>query len=102
MTIQIWGFADALRRSVELPAIPFGPLHSFAKRIWRKGLTLIAGAIALAVGLLVSDVPYSVARAICTGVAAANTNNYSYYLHVVRHSRSWNLLEGFGHRTAFA
>jgi hypothetical protein len=62
-------------------------LARYGKRGWCKGLTLIAGAIALGIGLLVSEIPYSVARAICTGVAAANTNNYSCYLHVVRHSR---------------
>ena len=77
-----------------------GPFYFFAGRVWRKGLTLIAGAIAIAVGLVVSDVPYSVARAICSGFAAANITNYSYYLHVIRHSRSWNFLEGFGPRTA--
>jgi hypothetical protein len=77
------------------------PATSTTCRTWRKGLTLIAGAIALAVGLVVSDVPYSVARAICSGFAAANTTaNVSYYLHVIRHSRSWNFLEGFGRLAA--
>jgi hypothetical protein len=71
-----------------------GPFYLLA--VWRKGLTLIAGVIAIAVGLVVSDVPYSIARAICSGFAAANITNYSYYLHVIRHSRSWNFREGFG------
>jgi hypothetical protein len=86
--------------SSNLPAFLFGPFSVLAKRMWRRGLTLIAGAVAIAVGLVVSDVPYSVARAICSGIAAANITNYSYYLHVVRHIRSWHFLEGFGRRTA--
>lgn len=77
-----------------------GPFYFFARRMWRKGVTLIAAAIAIAVGLFVSDVPYSVARAICSGFAAANITNYSYYLHVIRHSRSWNFQEGLRRRTA--
>jgi Protein of unknown function (DUF2628) len=78
-------------------------LHFFAKGMWRKGLSPLAVVIAIGVVLTISDVPYSVARAISTGFAAANMTvaNYAYYLHVIRHSRSWNFLEGFRSRAQY-
>jgi hypothetical protein len=72
------------------------------KGMWRKGLTLLAVAIAIPVTLVVSDVSYLLARSIWTGFASANVTNYGFYLHVVRHGRSWNFLEGISRRTQYA
>jgi multidrug transporter EmrE-like cation transporter len=70
--------------------------------MWRICLTLLAVVIAIPVTLVVHDVAYSLARSIWTGFASANVTNYGFYLHVVKHTRSWNFLEGIGRRTQYA
>jgi multidrug transporter EmrE-like cation transporter len=70
--------------------------------MWRTCLTLLAVVIAIPVTLVVHDVAYSLARSIWTGFASANVTNYGFYLHVVKHTRSWNFLEGIGRRTQYA
>jgi hypothetical protein len=93
-------FGTKVRIGSNILAFLFGPLYFFAKGMWRKGLTLLAAAITIAVVTVVIDVPDSIARAVGLGfaAAAATTANYAYYLHVVKHSRSWNLWEGFSRR----
>jgi hypothetical protein len=62
-----------------------------------RGLAVLAAAVALAGVAAVSDVPYTLARAAFTGFAAANMSaNYGYFLHVIRHGRSWHLRAGLG------
>ena len=97
---KVLPFGTKVRIGNNILAFLFGPLYFFAKGMWRKGLTLLAAAITIAVVTLVIDVPDSIARAVGIGfaAAAATTANYAYYLHVVKHSRSWNLWEGFGRR----
>jgi hypothetical protein len=68
----------------------------------RTCVTLLAVVIAIPVTLVVHDVAYSLARSIWTGFASANVTNYGFYLHVVKHTRSWNFLEGIGRRTQYA
>jgi multidrug transporter EmrE-like cation transporter len=70
--------------------------------MWRTCLTLLAVVIAIPVTLVVHDVAYSLARSIWTGFASANVTNYGFYLHVVKHTCSWNFLEGIGRRTQYA
>jgi hypothetical protein len=97
---KVLPFGTKVRIGSNILAFLFGPLYFFAKGMWRKGLTLLAAAITIAVVTIVIDVPDSIARAIGLGfaAAAATTANYAYYLHVVKHSRSWNLWEGFSRR----
>jgi hypothetical protein len=74
-------------------------------RVQRHGAHLrylVAVVIAIPVTLVVHDVAYSLARSIWTGFASANVTNYGFYLHVVKHTRSWNFLEGIGRRTQYA
>ncbi|MDV3305626.1 DUF2628 domain-containing protein [Mycobacterium avium subsp. hominissuis] len=84
-------------------AFLFGPLYFFAKGMWRKGITLLTVAAAVAVVTVVIDMPDSLARAIDIGFAALamTVANYAYYLHVAKQSQSWNFAEGFlpAHRT---
>jgi multidrug transporter EmrE-like cation transporter len=68
----------------------------------RTCVTLLAVVIAIPVTLVVHDVAYSLARSIWTGFGSANVTNYGFYLHVVKHTRSWNFLEGIGRRTQYA
>lgn len=70
--------------------------------VWRKGLTLLVVVIAIPVALVVSHVGYSLARSIWTGFASANVTNYGFYLHVVKHTRCWNFLEGISRRAQYA
>lgn len=70
--------------------------------MWRTCLTVLAVVIAIPLTLGVSDVAYSLARSIWTGFASANVTNYGFYLHVVKHTRSWNFLEGISRRTQYA
>jgi hypothetical protein len=100
--IDVSSNAPALRIGNNTPAFVLGAGYFFVKDMWRKGLALLAAALAIAVAIVVSDVPLSVARAIGTGYAAANITNHTYFLHVIRHGRSWNFLEGFGRRTTYA
>lgn len=65
-----------------------------------RGPGLIGGllgfAAATALVLAVGDVSYAVARAVYSGIAAANTTNYTYCVHLIRHGRSWNFRQGIG------
>ena len=65
-----------------------------------RSVSLLAAAIAIAVTVVVGEVPYSIARTVCSGFAAANMSvaNYGYYLQVIRHGRFWNFAEGFSSR----
>ncbi|MGO8772573.1 hypothetical protein [Mycobacterium sp.] len=69
----------------------------------RKGLGLLGFVVAAALMLVVSDMPYAVVRALHSGIAAAHdTTNYGYCVHLIRHGRSWDLLQGIGRRAEFA
>lgn len=91
-----------LRISSNILAFLFFPFYFFVKGMWRKGLGWVAVAVVLATLGVTLDVSDPVARAIGIGLAAGamTTANYAYYLHVVKGSRSWNILEGFGRRAA--
>jgi hypothetical protein len=93
-------FGTKVRINSNIPAFLFGPFYFFAKGMWRKGLTLLAAVVATAIVMVIVDAPDPLARAVGFGFATAvmTTANYAYYLHVVRRSRSWNPLEGFGRR----
>lgn len=96
------GFFDRIRVNQNFLAFLFGPFYFFVKGMWRKGLTLLVVAVAVAAVMVAIDVPDSIGRAAGMGVAAVAmiTANYAYYLHIVGHSRSWNVFEGFGRRSA--
>jgi hypothetical protein len=61
-----------------------------------RSVSLLAATVAFAVAVVASDVPYSIARTVCSGFAAANVSvaNVGFYLHVVRHGRFWSFTEG--------
>ncbi|WP_083187769.1 DUF2628 domain-containing protein, partial [Mycobacterium timonense] len=93
-------FGARVRLTSNAMAFLFGPLYFIAKGMWRKGLTLLAVAGAVAVVTVAIDMPDSLARAIGLGFAglAMTIANHAYYLHVAKHSQSWNFLEGFNRR----
>ncbi|BBZ15165.1 DUF2628 domain-containing protein [Mycobacterium branderi] len=95
-------FGARFRLTGNFPAFLFGPFYFMAKGMWRKGITLLAAAIALAAAMVVLPVPDSIARpvGVAFAVAVMLTANYAYYLHVVKRSRSWNPLEGWSGRRA--
>ncbi|BCI51621.1 hypothetical protein NIIDNTM18_08990 [Mycolicibacterium litorale] len=87
LTVNIWGFL-------------FGPIYFFVKGMWRKGLALLALAVALAAVVFSLDAPELLDRvaSLIVPALAMTTANYAYYLHVVRGRRSWNPFEGLGRR----
>ncbi len=91
-----------LRINTNFLAFLFFPFYFFVKGMWRKGLVWAAVAATLAAFGVALDVSDQIARAIGIGLAggAMATANYAYYLHAVKGSRSWNVLEGFGRRSA--
>lgn len=93
-------FGAKMRLNANLWAFLFGPIYFFVKGIWRKGLSLSALAITLAVIVLGLGAPDFVDRAasLVVPALAMTTANYAYYLHIVRGSRSWNPFEGLGRR----
>ncbi|OHV00684.1 DUF2628 domain-containing protein [Mycobacterium talmoniae] len=97
-------FGTRMRLNSNFLAFLFGPFYFFAKGMWRKGVSLLVAAIAVGVVMTVLDVPDGIDRGVAAGFGAAAmvTANYAYYLHVVQHSRSWNLFEGFSRRAARA
>lgn len=94
-------FGDKMRLNTNIWGFLFGPFYFFVKGMWRKGLVLLALAIALAVTFMaVVDAPGIIIRAagLVVPALAMTTANYAYYLHVVKGSQSWNVFEGFGRR----
>lgn len=93
---------DRLRITSNFWAFLFFPFYFFVKGIWRKGLVWAGAAVALAAVGMSLGVSDQMAQAIGIGLAAGamTTANYSYYLHVVKNSQSWNVFEGFGRRSA--
>ncbi|MCV7284557.1 DUF2628 domain-containing protein [Mycolicibacterium wolinskyi] len=93
-------FGTKLRLTSNVLAFLFGPIYFFVKGMWRKGLTLLAVAVSVAVAMVFLNVPDSIGRAVGIGVAALamSTANYAYYLHIVKNSQSWNPFEGFGRK----
>jgi hypothetical protein len=94
-------FGKKMRLNANIWGFLFGPFYFFVKGMWRKGLVLLALAIALAATfIVVVDAPDAIARAASFVVPALamTTANYAYYLHVVKGSRSWNVFEGLGRR----
>ncbi len=67
-------------------------MRSYRADVLGRALGLLGVAAAAVVVLIVSDVPYTIARALYTGLAA-NTN-YGYVVDLLRHGRSWNFREG--------
>lgn len=92
-------FGERLRLNSNILAFIFGPFYFFAKRMWRKGFTLLIAELA-AVALKLLSVPDAIVRPVGFAVSAMAllTANYAYYLHVRRGSTSWNPFEGFGTR----
>ncbi len=70
--------------------------------MWRKTLTLLVLVIAIPVTLVVGDVAYAYARSVWTEFASASVFNHGFCMAVVRHARSWNLLEGISPCTRYA
>ncbi|OBY33554.1 DUF2628 domain-containing protein [Mycolicibacter kumamotonensis] len=100
--IRALPWRDRIRINSNFWAFVFFPFYFFVKGMWRKGLTWAAVAVALATVGVTLDLSDQIARAVGIGLAAAamTTANYAYYLHVVKGSQSWNVLEGFGRRSA--
>jgi Protein of unknown function (DUF2628) len=94
-------FGRKFRINSNVLAFLFGPIYFFVKGMWRKGLTLLGAALALAFVMFAIDAPDTVIRIanLIVPAMAMTIANYAYYLHVVRHSESWNPFEGFGRRT---
>ncbi|MEB3035057.1 DUF2628 domain-containing protein [[Mycobacterium] nativiensis] len=94
-------FGTRMRITSNFLALFFFPFYFFVKGMWRKGVVWIGVAVALAALGVALDVSDGVGRAIGIGLAAGamTTANYGYYLHVVKGSRSWNILEGFARRS---
>lgn len=94
-------FWEKGRINTNVLAFLFSPFYFFVKGMWRKGLTLvlIAAALALVFGFLL-EVPPAVetGASLAMPALAMTTANYAYYLHLVKHSQSWNPFEGFGKR----
>lgn len=93
---------DRIRINSNVLAFLFFPIYFFVKGMWRKGVVWAAVTITLGAFGVALDVSDQIARAIGIGLAAGamTTANYAYYLHAVKGSRSWNVLEGFGRRSA--
>ena len=93
-------FGTKLRLGPNFLAFLFGPIYFFVKGMWRKGLTLLGIGLVVSVVVIVLNVSDGVVRGagLVMAALAMTTANYAYYLHVVRHSQSWNLLEGFGRK----
>lgn len=91
-----------MRITANLLAFVFFPFYYFVKGMWRKGLVWVGVVIACAAVGIALGASDQIARAIGIGLAAGSmtTANYAYYLHAVKGSRSWNILEGFGRRPA--
>lgn len=91
-------FLDKARLTVNIWAFLFGPVYFFVKGMWRKGLILLAVAVALVVVLIALDAPDNISRgaALIVPAFALTTANYAYYLHAVKGSQSWNIFQGFG------
>lgn len=94
-------FWEKQRINTNVLAFLFAPFYFFVKGMWRKGLTLVGLAFALALLMVyVLDLPNTLQTAGSFVVPAVSmvTANYAYYLHRVHHSQSWNPFEGFGRR----
>lgn len=93
-------FGTKLRISSNFLAFVFGPIYFFVKGMWRKALTLLGIGLVVSVLVFVLNVSDGMVRGagIVVAALAMTTANFAYYLHVVRHSRSWNLFEGFGRK----
>ena len=91
-------FGTRLRINSNFPAFLFGPFYFFFKGMWRKATTLLGAAMAAGAVLESANITSGLATGVATsiGAAAMLSANYAYYLHVTRHSRSWNPFEGFG------
>ncbi|MEB3050425.1 DUF2628 domain-containing protein [Mycolicibacter sp. MYC123] len=100
--IKALGWRARIRITSNFLAFVFFPFYFFVKGMWRKGLVWIAVVIACAAVGIALDVSDQIARAIGIGIAGGSmsTANFAYYLHAVKGSRSWNVLEGFGRRSA--
>ena len=95
-------FGEKLRLNANLPAFLFGPLY---KGMWRKGVTLLIAAVAVGAVISMLGLPAVVMRGapFVFGYLASMAANYAYYLHLTRHSTSWNPFEGiFGGKPATA
>lgn len=80
----------------------FSPFYFFVKGMWRKGITLLAAALVLAVAATLLPIPEVAARGLSmvAPALAMTSANYAYFLHVTKGSTSWNPFEGLGRRNA--
>ena len=80
----------------------FGPFYFFALGLWKKGLSLLAIALAIAVVEVIFsavtgiDIPRPVDTGLNIAIAFvfALCVNYAYYLKEVKGSQGWNPFEG--------
>lgn len=100
--IRALPFRDRIRITSNFVAMIFFPFYFFVKGMWRKGLVWVGVVIACGAAGIALDVSDQIARAIGIGLACGSmtTANFAYYLHAVHGSVSWNILEGFGRRSA--
>ena len=90
---------EKLKININWWAFFFGFIYFFVVGMWRKGLVLLAIILAVSVTtalLLPESIDEIITRpiAIAFAVLAGMTANYSYYLHRIKGSTSWNLFEG--------
>ncbi|HET6735704.1 DUF2628 domain-containing protein [Mycobacterium sp.] len=97
-------FGKKLRLTTNLLAFFFGPVYYFVKGMWRKGLVLLAEAIAIGVLVAFNGPDHILSRVLVFAYAAVvmSTANYAYYLHAAKGSRSFNPFEGFSRRSSKA
>jgi hypothetical protein len=94
-------FGKRLVVSQNYLAFLFSPFYFFVKGMWRKGITLLGGALVLAVAAAMLPIPEMAARGLSMAVPALamTSANYAYFLHVTTGSTSWNPFEGLGRRS---
>jgi uncharacterized protein DUF2628 len=97
-------FGTKIRITSNLFAFFFGSLYFVVKGMWRKGISLLAATLVVIAPMELLGVPGLWINTVVFGFAGLEmaAANYAYYLHVVKGSRSWNPLEGFGRRPANA
>ncbi len=92
-------FGRRFRLSFNGPAFFFGPIYYAIKGPWRKGLSLLAIAVAISLVIAAIETAFDVALpasafSVVIGLLYMMCANWAYFLHVTRGSTSWNPFEG--------
>ena len=92
-------FGKKLRLTTNLLAFFLGPMYYFVKGMWRKGLVLLAEAIAIGVLVAFNGQDHILSRVLVFAYAAVlmSSANYAFYLHAPK-GRSFNPFEGYSRR----